>query len=50
MIGGYLDQDMQYDEVSGQLRAHRYEIPHFIIKDRIIEESQDNEEDSDFEE
>ena len=51
MIGGYLDQDMQYDEVSRQLSVHRYEkLPHLIIKDRILEQSQDNEDDSDFEE
>ena len=52
MIGGYLDQDMQYDQVMKKILKHRYE---HIQKPKkiflpIIEQTNQNEEDSDFEE
>ena len=51
MIGGYLDADMQYDEVSEKLREYRH---HHLPKKKlflpIIEQSDQNECDSDFDE
>ena len=51
MIGGYLDADMQYDEVSEKLREYRHHhLPKKKIFWPIIEQSDQNEEDSDFDE
>ena len=50
MIGGYLDADMQYDQVSEKLAAYKYEhLPKAVIKAAIMECSSDDENDSDFE-
>ena len=50
MIGGHLDADMQYDYVNAKLLAHRHEdLPAIKISKPIMEETEDNENDTDFE-
>ena len=49
MIGGYLDADMQYDQVSEKLAAYKYEkLPNSQIKRPVTECCSDDENDSDF--